>query len=136
MAEPPLVAGTPKVSWIVSEDTAFAARLVGALGTALAAHRQRQEAHLVHANSVAEALMRTLLRPLPHEVGHVLGLRHNFAGSLAATMGRQDIDDWFKAYITGTNTLSAYTSNTHKVRANLVTNLRVQRVAALLAIKG
>ncbi|MEI6358000.1 MAG: zinc-dependent metalloprotease, partial [Verrucomicrobiota bacterium] len=45
-----------------------------------------------------------------HEVGHVLGLRHNFAGSLAATMGRQDIDDWFKAYITGTNTLSAYTN--------------------------
>ncbi|MFI9271448.1 PP2C family protein-serine/threonine phosphatase [Kitasatospora sp. NPDC052896] len=46
--------------------------LVGALGTALAAYRQRQEAHLIHANSVAEALMRTLLRPVPRQVGHVL----------------------------------------------------------------
>lgn len=46
--------------------------LVGALGTALAAHRKRQEKQLVRATSVTEALMRTLLRPLPHEVGHVL----------------------------------------------------------------
>ncbi|GAA1885257.1 PP2C family protein-serine/threonine phosphatase [Streptantibioticus ferralitis] len=46
--------------------------LVGILGTALAAHRKRQEAHLLHANSVAEALMHTLLRPVPHQVGHVL----------------------------------------------------------------
>ncbi|MEV5507985.1 PP2C family protein-serine/threonine phosphatase [Streptomyces orinoci] len=46
--------------------------LVGALGTALAAHRKRQEVHLVHANSVAEALMRTLLRPVPPRVGQVL----------------------------------------------------------------
>ncbi|MGW2330874.1 PP2C family protein-serine/threonine phosphatase [Streptomyces sp. NPDC001700] len=46
--------------------------LVGALGTALAAHRKRQEKQLVHAATVTEALMRTLLRPLPHEVGHVL----------------------------------------------------------------
>ncbi|WP_431771348.1 PP2C family protein-serine/threonine phosphatase [Streptomyces cucumeris] len=50
----------------------IATALVGALGTALAAYRKRQEAHLLHASSVAEALMRTLLRPLPHEVGHVL----------------------------------------------------------------
>jgi hypothetical protein len=46
--------------------------LVGIFATALAAHRQRQERHLIYANSVAEALMRTLLRPLPHQVGHVL----------------------------------------------------------------
>ncbi|MFI9721976.1 PP2C family protein-serine/threonine phosphatase [Streptomyces sp. NPDC052396] len=46
--------------------------LVGVLGTALAAHRQRQEAHLLHANSVAEALMRTLLRPVPARIGPVL----------------------------------------------------------------
>ncbi|MBL1097422.1 serine/threonine-protein phosphatase [Streptomyces sp. 205] len=52
--------------------TYIATTLVGALGTGLAAHRKRQEAHLMHASSVAEALMRTLLRPLPHEVGHVL----------------------------------------------------------------
>ena len=36
-----------------------------------------------------------------HEVGHVLGLRHNFAGSLAATMTRKDLNDWWTAYIKG-----------------------------------
>ncbi|WP_269854431.1 PP2C family protein-serine/threonine phosphatase [Streptomyces sp. RPT161] len=46
--------------------------LVGFIGTVLSAHRKRQEAHLLHANSVAEALMHTLLRPVPHQVGHVL----------------------------------------------------------------
>ena len=35
-----------------------------------------------------------------HEVGHVLGLRHNFAGSVAATLGRQELDQWFLNYIT------------------------------------
>jgi len=36
-----------------------------------------------------------------HEVGHVLGLRHNFGGSLAATMTPKELDDWFGAYATG-----------------------------------
>ncbi|MET9598375.1 hypothetical protein [Streptomyces sp. NPDC006459] len=54
----------------VTADIATA--VVGILSTALAAHRSRQERHLVHANSVAEALMRALLRPVPHQVGHVL----------------------------------------------------------------
>ena len=44
-----------------------------------------------------------------HEVGHILGLRHNFAGSLAATLSRKDLDAWFKAYITG-QSLDAYTN--------------------------
>jgi hypothetical protein len=44
-----------------------------------------------------------------HEVGHVLGLRHNFAGSLAATLNRQELDEWFQAYITG-QSLDAYTN--------------------------
>ncbi len=34
-----------------------------------------------------------------HEVGHILGLRHNFAGSLEANMTHKDLEDWFKAYI-------------------------------------
>ncbi len=34
-----------------------------------------------------------------HEVGHVLGLRHNFAGSLAGTLPQKELDDWFRAYI-------------------------------------
>jgi len=36
-----------------------------------------------------------------HEVGHVIGLRHNFGGSLAATMSPRELDDFMKAYITG-----------------------------------
>ncbi|MEV4442755.1 PP2C family protein-serine/threonine phosphatase [Streptomyces sp. NPDC049577] len=46
--------------------------VVGVLGTALAAHRRRQEFRLLHASSIAEALMRTLLRPVPRRVGRVL----------------------------------------------------------------
>ncbi len=38
-----------------------------------------------------------------HEVGHVLGLRHNFAGSLAATMNHKELDEFFKAYLKGEN---------------------------------
>lgn len=44
-----------------------------------------------------------------HEVGHVLGLRHNFAGSLAATLSRKELDDWFKDYIVG-KSVAAYTN--------------------------
>jgi hypothetical protein len=51
--------------------TYISTALVGILGTTLAAHRKRQEAYLVHVNSVAEALMRTLLRPVPDEIGHL-----------------------------------------------------------------
>jgi hypothetical protein len=39
----------------------------------------------------------------------VLGLRHNFAGSLSATLTRKDLDDWFKDYVTG-KSLDAYTN--------------------------
>ncbi|MCH8921592.1 MAG: zinc-dependent metalloprotease [Planctomycetes bacterium] len=36
-----------------------------------------------------------------HEVGHVLGLRHNFAGSLGANVSPAELDEWFKSYLTG-----------------------------------
>ena len=36
-----------------------------------------------------------------HEVGHVLGLRHNFGGSLAATMNHKELGEWFKIYLAG-----------------------------------
>ncbi|MGA5134716.1 PP2C family protein-serine/threonine phosphatase [Streptomyces olivoreticuli] len=75
-----VLAGTPCCAGRVTNDlwerhyvgAYISTALVGVLGTALAAHRQRQEAHLVRANSVAEALMHTLLPPVPHKVGHVL----------------------------------------------------------------
>jgi hypothetical protein len=44
-----------------------------------------------------------------HEVGHILGLRHNFAGSLAATLTRKELDDWFRDYVAG-KPLDAYTN--------------------------
>ncbi len=42
-----------------------------------------------------------------HEVGHVLGLRHNFAGSLSATLSHKELDEWFRAYVAGED-LSKY----------------------------
>ena len=44
-----------------------------------------------------------------HEVGHVLGLRHNFAGSLAANLNRQELESWFQTYLTGKG-LEGYTN--------------------------
>jgi hypothetical protein len=44
-----------------------------------------------------------------HEVGHIVGLRHNFAGSLGATLTAKELNDWFKAYLTG-KPLDAYTN--------------------------
>ena len=39
-----------------------------------------------------------------HEVGHVLGLRHNFAGSLSASLSPKELDEWFKAYVVNKGT--------------------------------
>ncbi|MEY5024866.1 MAG: hypothetical protein RLZZ244_394 [Verrucomicrobiota bacterium] len=46
--------------------------------------------------SVAQDFVRNIVA---HEVGHVLGLRHNFAGSLSATLSRRELQEWFKAYV-------------------------------------
>ncbi len=35
-----------------------------------------------------------------HEVGHILGLSHNFAGSVAADLTPKDLEDWFHDYVT------------------------------------
>ncbi len=56
-----------------------------------------------------------------HEVGHVLGLRHNFAGSLAGTLSRKELDAWFQAYLTGAPT-DAYTN---KLTSNSVMEYNV-----------
>ena len=44
-----------------------------------------------------------------HEVGHIMGLRHNFAGSLGATLTAKELNDWFRAYVTG-QPLDAWTN--------------------------
>ncbi len=46
-----------------------------------------------------------------HEVGHVLGLRHNFAGSLDADMSPKELDAFIKDYISG-NDLEKYANRT------------------------
>jgi len=46
-----------------------------------------------------------------HEVGHVLGLRHNFAGSLDADMSPKELDAFIKDYIAG-NDLEKYANRT------------------------
>ena len=63
---------------------------------------------------VAEAVLRAsqdyVREVVAHEVGHVLGLRHNFAGSLSSTLNREEMDQWFKAYISGTNSMAPWTN--------------------------
>ena len=44
-----------------------------------------------------------------HEVGHIMGLRHNFAGSLGATLSSKELNEWFKTYVTS-KPLEAYTN--------------------------
>jgi hypothetical protein len=44
-----------------------------------------------------------------HEVGHILGLRHNFAGSLGVTLTSKELDNWFRDYLAG-KPLDAYTN--------------------------
>lgn len=39
-----------------------------------------------------------------HEVGHVLGLRHNFGASLSATLTQKELSEWFTAYISDDET--------------------------------
>ncbi|MGW4687062.1 hypothetical protein ACWEPM_19475 [Streptomyces sp. NPDC004244] len=87
------LAGTAHHLWETHHVTAdIATAVVGILSTALAAHRTRQERSLVHANSVAEALMRALLRPVPHQVGHVLAASL-YRPSEAGTMVGGDLFD-------------------------------------------
>ena len=44
-----------------------------------------------------------------HEVGHIMGLRHNFAGSLGATLTAKELNEWFRDYLLG-KPLDAYTN--------------------------
>ncbi len=39
-----------------------------------------------------------------HEVGHILGLEHNFAASLAGNLSPKEADEWFHQFVTETDT--------------------------------
>ena len=84
-------------------DTAeFAAQLAHGLEEVLASDALTDAA----AQMVASDYLREVVA---HEVGHVLGLRHNFAGSLGATLTAKELNDWFKDYLCS-NPLDAYTN--------------------------
>jgi len=76
---------------------AFARQLAAGLESLLAEGKLDDAAAL----SAAQDYVRQVVA---HEVGHVLGLRHNFAGSLAANVNAQELDSWFKSYVTNANT--------------------------------
>ncbi|HEY4415177.1 MAG TPA: zinc-dependent metalloprotease [Verrucomicrobiae bacterium] len=85
-----------------SDPQAFAAQMAGGLEAMLATDGLADAAVL----RVSQDYVRQVIG---HEVGHVLGLRHNFAGSLAATLTSKELDDWFDAYLSG-QPLDAYTN--------------------------
>lgn len=80
----------------------FAQQLAGGLKEVLASDALTDAAIL----RVSQDYVREVVS---HEVGHVIGLRHNFAGSLAGTLTQMELDEWFRAYIAG-KTLDAYTN--------------------------
>ncbi len=63
-----------------------------------------------------------------HEVGHVMGLRHNFAASLAATVSPKELDDWFQDYVAG-KPLDAYTN---KITSDTVMDYNVLKSSCFI----
>nr|WP_244313423.1 PP2C family protein-serine/threonine phosphatase [Streptomyces zinciresistens] len=61
--------------------------LIGVAGVALAAQRERSRRHLVRANSVAEAMQRTLLHPVPPRLGPVRAAGFYEAGEGGTLVG-------------------------------------------------
>ena len=84
------------------DPRAFAQQMAHGLQDVLASDALTDEAVL----RISQDYVREVVA---HEVGHVLGLRHNFAGSLATTLTRTELNDWFKAYVAGQPT-DAYTN--------------------------
>lgn len=84
------------------DSQAFAAQMAHGLEELLASEQLTDEA-------VVRASQDYVREVVAHEVGHILGLRHNFAGSLGGTLSAKELDEWFKAYLLG-QPLDAYTN--------------------------
>lgn len=65
----------------------IATTLIGIAGVALARQRERTRQHLIRANSVAEAMQRTLLRPVPRRLGPVCAAGFYEAGEGGTLVG-------------------------------------------------
>ncbi|UUN29968.1 PP2C family protein-serine/threonine phosphatase [Streptomyces sp. FIT100] len=61
--------------------------VIGAASIALAAQRERTREHLIRANSVAEAMQKTLLRPVPRDLGPVRAAGFYSAGEGGTLVG-------------------------------------------------
>ncbi|MFD4711775.1 PP2C family protein-serine/threonine phosphatase [Streptomyces sp. NPDC058430] len=61
--------------------------LIGVVSVLLSVQRERAKSHLIRANSVAEALQRTLLRPVPPRIGHVRAAAYYAAGEGGTLVG-------------------------------------------------
>jgi hypothetical protein len=84
------------------DPTTFALQMAEGLKEVLASDNLTDEAIL----RISQDYVRDVVS---HEVGHVLGLRHNFAGSVAATLTPKELDEWFTNYVIG-KPLDAYTN--------------------------
>ncbi len=85
-----------------SDPATFAAQMANGLEAMLATDALDDAAALRAAQDYVREVV-------AHEVGHILGLRHNFAGSLGATLTSKELDDWFNAYLSG-KPLDSYTN--------------------------
>jgi hypothetical protein len=103
------------------DPVAFAQQLAGGLKEVLASDELTDAAVL----RVSQDYVREVVA---HEVGHVLGLRHNFAGSLAASLTQKELDDWFRDYIAG-KPLDSYTN---KITAASVMDYNVLKAAVFI----
>lgn len=74
------------------DPVAFAQQMADGLQELLANEELTDEA-------VLRASQDYVREVVAHEVGHVIGLRHNFGGSLAATLSPKELDEAVKAYI-------------------------------------
>jgi len=103
------------------DSTEMAAQMAHGLTELLASKELTDEAVL----RVSQDYVR---ETISHEVGHVLGLRHNFAGSISGTLTARELEEWFKSYLLGQK-LDDYTN---KITSTTVMDYNVFKSAVFI----